>query len=90
MYFKITFSNGYCGCDEEIYEEFNTEKEAEEYADEYLTGGMYSFYEPDSRFIGDKEDYESEEEYLAAYDSYQEDCTYDIKEITKEEYEEEI
>lgn len=88
MYCKITFSNGYCGCDEEIYEEFNTIEEAEEYADEYLTGGMYSFYEPDSRFIGYSEDYESEEEYFEAYDEYQADCGYFIKEITKEEYEE--
>lgn len=90
MYFKITFSNGYCSCDEEIYEEFNSVEEALEYAEEYLTSGMYGFYEPDSRFIGDKEDYDSEEEYLEAYESYQEDCNYDIIEITKEEYEEEI
>lgn len=88
MYCKIIFSNGYYGCDEEIYEEFNTIEEAEEYADEYLTGGMYSFYEPDSRFIGYAEDYESEEEYFEAYDEYQADCGYYIKEITKEEYEE--
>lgn len=90
MYFKITFSNGYCGCDEEIYEEFDTEKEAVDYAEEYLTSGWYSFYEPDYRFIGDEDDYDYEEEYLEAYEQYQEDCTYDITEITKEEYEEEI
>lgn len=89
MYYKITFSNGYCGCDEEIYEEFNTIEEAEEYATEYLTCGMYSFYEPDSRFIGYDEDYDSEEEYWEAVDEYQENCTYFIEEISKEEYEEE-
>lgn len=88
MYCKIIFQNGYCGCDETIYEEFNTEKEAEEYAQEYLTGGMYSFYEPDYRFIGDEDDYEYEEEYLEAYDEYQANCTFIIEEITKEEYEE--
>ena len=88
MYFKIVFSNNYCGCEEEIYEEFNTEEEAEEYAEEYLTGGMYSFYEPDSRFIGYEEDYESEEEYLEAVDQYQEECNFYVTEITKEEYEE--
>lgn len=86
MYYKMTFSNGYCGCDEEIYEEFDTEKEAEEWANEYLTGGMYGFYEPDSRFIGYVEDYESEEEYWEAYDEYQACCGYSIKEITKEEW----
>lgn len=86
MYYKISFSNGYYGCDEEIYEEFDTEKEAEEWANEYLTGGMYGFYEPDDRFIGNEDDYESEEEYLEAYEEYQENCTCFIKEITKEEY----
>ena len=90
MYFKITFSNDYCGCDERIYEEFDTENEAEVWAYEYLTSGMYSFYEPDYRFIGDEDDYESEEEYLEAYDNYQENCTYNIEEITKEEYEDNI
>lgn len=87
MYYKMTFSNGYCGCEEEVYEEFNTKEEAEEYAEEYLTG-WYCFYEPDARFIGNVEDYESEEEYWEAYDEYQADCGYYIKEITKEEYEE--
>lgn len=90
MYFKIVFDNGYCGCDEEIYEEFDTEKEAEEYADEYLAGGWYSFYEPDERFIGNEEDYESEEDYLEACDEYYSNCGYSIEEITKEEYEENI
>ena len=88
MYYKMTFSNGYCGCEEEIYEEFNTREEAEEYADEYLTNGMYAFYEPDSRFVGNEEDYDSEEEYWEAVDEYQAECGYSIKEITKEEYEE--
>lgn len=88
MYYKMTFSNGYCGCDEEVYEEFNTREEAEEYAEEYLTSGWYGFYEPDGRFIGDEEDYESEEEYWEAVEDYQENCTYLITEITKEEYEE--
>ena len=88
MYYKITFSNEYCGCDEAIYEEFNTEREAAEYAEEYLTNGMYGFYEPDSRFVGNEEDYESEEEYWEAVEEYQQNCTYFVEKITKEEYEE--
>lgn len=50
---------------------------------------MYSFYEPDSSFIGDEEDYDSEEEYWEAVEEYQKNCGYFIEEISKEEYEEE-
>lgn len=87
MYIKITYSNGYCGCDEHEYVEVANENEA----NEYVTEGVYnySFFEPDSRFINvDDEcsdaDYEEEVEY------YQQDCFDNSfwEEITKEEYEE--
>lgn len=87
MYFKITFGNGYYGCDETIYEEFDSEEEAIEYGEDYLYN-CYGFYEPDSMFIGDKDCYASEEEYLEAYDNYQAECGFSVTDITKEEYEE--
>ena len=85
MYIKITYSNGYCGCDEYEYIEVTDEKAA----DEYITEGVYNygFFEPDSRFINDDcsdEEYEEEVEY------YQQGCFDNSgwEEITKEEYEE--
>ena len=54
-YFKITCSNGYCGCDEEWYEvadDSATESDFE--CDDYLQS--YGFYEPDARFV-DPDDY---------------------------------
>lgn len=84
-YFKITCSNGYCGCDEEWYEE--ADDNAIEYdfdLDDYLQG--YAFLEPDSRFV-DRDDYETEEEYEEAYAEYQAEICVDIEEITREEYE---
>ena len=89
MYFKITFSNGYLGCDEEIYEQFETIEEAEQYAEEYLTYGNYSWYDdPPYGCLNDMEDYENEEDYWAEYEEYQAGCSYYVEEITKEEYEE--
>lgn len=85
MYIKITYSNGYAGCDEYEYTEVTNENEA----DEYVTEGVYSysFFDPDSRFISDDCD---EEEYAQVLDLYQEDCFANSfwEEISKEEYEE--
>ena len=73
---KITFSNGYCGCD--IEEEFEgTYEEAVEYANEYLHE-----YAEDYTHIafGWDEEYTEEE-----YDEYLENCSYDIEESEEEE-----
>ena len=86
-YFKITCSNGYCGCDEEWYEAADdsaTESDFE--CDDYLQS--YGFYEPDARFV-DPDDYDTEEEYLEAYDDYQANICISVEEITEEEYKEE-
>lgn len=85
MYIKITYSNGYCGCDEYEYVEVADENEADKYVSEGVYN--YSFFEPDSRFISD--DYD-EEEYEQELEFYQEDCFDNSgwEEITKEEYEE--
>ena len=89
MYFKIIFSNGYCGCDEEIYIETETLQAADDYAQDYLVNG-YIWYDDASRCLDDIEDYESEDDYWADFEDYQANCTYDIEEITKEEYEDNI
>lgn len=85
-YFKITCSNGYCGCDEEWYtyaEDTATIYDFE--CEDYLQN--YAFYDPDARFI-DPDDYETEEEYEEAYADYQANISIDVEEITREEYEE--
>ena len=86
-YFKITCSNGYCGCDEEWYEvadDSATESDFE--CDDYLQS--YGFYDPDARFV-DPDDYDTEEEYLEVYDDYQANICISVEEITEEEYKEE-
>lgn len=87
-YIKFTYSNGYCGCDEEVYAAFDDgvdDSEIEEYGCDGLQ--MYGFYEPDSRFV-DEDDYDSEDDYMDAYDEYQENIEVSWEEISKEEFEE--
>lgn len=86
-YFKVTYSNGFCGCDEECYIEAETEEEAIKIADDNIQ--TYSFYEPDSRFI-DEDDYEDENDYYQAIDDYQNDIYCDVEEITRKEFEENV
>jgi hypothetical protein len=84
-YFRVTYSNGYCGCEEEHYIEAENEKEVIEIASDNIE--CYSFYDPDSRFV-DEYDYENEDDYCQAVEDYQEDINFDIEEITREEFEE--
>lgn len=84
-YFKVTYNNGYCGCEEEHYIEAENEAEVNALALDNIE--CYSFYEPDSRFI-DADDYEDEDEYCQAVEDYQEDIYFDIEEITRKEFEE--
>ena len=86
MYIKMTFSNGCCGCDEEIYRKFNDDwsnSDLDDYAEEYLRN-WYSFYD-DDRFV-DSDDYDTEEEYNEAYAEYQDNCYFNYEECTEEEY----
>ena len=86
MYFKMIYTNGYCGCDEEEYVELENEKEAEAYFMEAVYN--YGFFEPDARFV-DPEDYETEDEYQIAIEDYQDEI-FDNSwyvDVTKEEYE---
>lgn len=86
-YFVFHCSNGYCGCDEDIYEEIPEEmlKDIDEIAHEILMNS-YSFAEPDGRFCGNGcyDDEISDEDY----DEYVDNLDVDWIEITKEEYEE--
>lgn len=89
MYIRITCSNGFCGCEEDFYEEVKNEKEAWEIANDILNND-YSFAEPDGRFLPgassfDDTDYEDYEE---EYNDYVADLAVDWEEITEEEFEE--
>lgn len=73
---KITFENGYCGCN--IEEEFvGTYEEAVEFAEEYLDdyAQTYSYVA-----FGWEEEYTEEE-----YDEYRADCGYNIVECEEED-----
>ena len=89
MYFKITYQNGYCGCDEDYCIKANSEKEAEEYAAEAMPD-LYCFFEDASQCLNDMEAYDSEEEYWEEFDYYQENCTFAIRELSEEEDAEEL
>lgn len=84
-YWKITYSNGYCGCDEEEYIEAETIEEAEDEAEDGLT--LYSFFDPDDRFV-DENEFDTIDEYYEAFENYQADISYEVEEITKKEYDE--
>lgn len=77
MFIKITCSNGFCGCDEEFFEEVENVEEADEVAVEYLNN-EYSFSDPDDRFC-ETEDEESIEDYY-------ENLTVWWEEISEEEF----
>ena len=82
-YYKIIYSNGFCGCDEEEYTKCD-----EENIEQYVLDGLYNYYsfsEPDGRFLNE-EDYE---DYDDMYEDYvQNYLGVNWEEVTKEEYEE--
>lgn len=78
-YWKVTCSNGFCGCDEEYYFKAENEDMAELIGQEFLEAD-YSFYDPDERFV-DLDDEREVEDYYAGLE-------YWVDEISKEEYEE--
>ena len=80
-YIKITFGNGYCGCDGEEVIAY-----PDDIADKYIDMDAYSFAldnaEIYTHVVFDfNEDYTEEE-----YQDYIEGITYDWYEITEEEY----
>ena len=82
MFVRINYSNDYCGCDESEVLEVENIEEAEDYAAE----GVYDYAESYIHIAtGWDEGFEFEEEEEAYY----ENCTFNIEEITEEEYQEE-
>lgn len=84
-YYRFSCSNGWCGCDEDFYEAVEDDADLDEIGEEILFN-LYSFAEPDGRFIGDKSfgDEITDEEY----EEYQQDLCVDWEEISEEEYKE--
>lgn len=90
MYFKVTYSNGFCGCDEVEF----IIADCEEDAWEYLTDNIedYCFYE-DERML-DETLFEEEDDGNyntdAAWEAYWENIRdySNVEEITEEEYNE--
>ena len=88
-YVKVTFSNDYCGCDEEEYYEYE-DTMSDRDIDKDLYEEMiqnYSYYEPSSSLV---EECDDEEEYQEEVEAYQAGCSYDWHYISEEEYNEVI
>ena len=81
MFIKVVYSNGYAGCDEESYAEVKDADEARVYFEE--NAELYSFFEPDERFVDMDDDDE-------VYDFYQQGIWENSywEEISEEEYRE--
>lgn len=97
VYFKITYSNGYCGCEDEYYVKLNDE-DANKIDQIFEDCFDYYIFNDDERYMDDinLEDYENEDDYETALytraDAYNELIQYNstYEEITKEEYDEAI
>lgn len=82
MFVRVTYSNGYAGCDESEVLEVKTMQEAEAYAEDYI----FEYAESYNYIVsGWGEDMTEEEE-----EDYYSGCNYCIEEITEEEYMEEL
>ena len=78
MYYKVTCTNGYCGCDEDFYIEAENNSDAWDEANEILESN-YSFIYPDKRFVYDMDDEEELENYAEGVDVF-------VEEISEKEY----
>ena len=78
MYYKVTCTNGYCGCDEDFYIEAENNSDAWDEANEILESN-YSFMYPDERFVEDMDNWDEIEIYEMNVEAY-------VEEISKEEY----
>lgn len=76
-YYVGTYENGYCGCDVEVYIIADSELQAARYMEDGLDTYGYD-YKP----ITDWEDEEAD-------DAYWEGVTYEVREATQEEIDEE-
>ena len=92
MYFKITYLNGFCGCDEEEYIIAECEEDAWQYLMDTIEN--YSFYN-DDRYLDEtyfEENDGSEDAWDTAWNVYHENIMdySGIEEITEEEYNENV
>lgn len=90
MYFLITCSNGYCGCNEDYIGIFESDLDAYDAAEDILFN-YYSFAEPDNRFLNidvDEDDEDYDEAYEEAYEVYREDLFVEVTPISEEEFDE--
>ena len=78
MYYKVTCTNGYCGCDEDFYIEAENNSDAWDEANEILESN-YSFIYPDERFVEDMDNWDEIEIYEMNVEAY-------VEEISIEEY----
>ncbi len=78
MFVRITYSNGYCICDETEVLQVKDKEEAKLYAIENVMSYAESYEHLAD--ISDEED----------INYYYDNCTYNIEEITKEEYQNEM
>lgn len=78
MYYKITCTNGYCGCDENFYIEAENDSDAWDEANEILESN-YSFAYPDERFVEDMDNWDEIEIYEMNVEAY-------VEEISEKEY----
>ena len=84
-YYKIEMSNGYCGCNEVELVAVSDDTDIEDYAEDCLINDYY-YYDPDSRFIGNIEDYDTEDEYYEECEAYRDELSVDFEELTYERY----
>lgn len=88
-YYKVEFSNGFCGCDEEfVYQQEEDEARVEEYFLDFVN--YYTYAEGAAGInIGTEEEVEAGEAELTDEEYMQNILDYSyIEEITKEEYDE--
>lgn len=84
MFFKIEFENGYCGCTDTHYEQFDTVEDAEAWAKE----GLHDYgesYEHCAAGCDFNDGWESEE----AEETYYENLSYNITEMDEDEWHDE-
>ncbi len=81
IYLEIKTTTPLAGCDEYLYVAYPDDMPKEKIA-EIASDFCYDNAEEAYSYVDDDEDYD--------YDDFMEECTYFIREITKEEYEENV
>lgn len=80
-YILVDFSDGHCGSDEREALMFDDDKD-DDYIDWICEHYFAEYIDSHDTDAGDPDDYYSEEEYQADYESFVENCRFDWFEIT--------